>query len=120
VSIPDWPSGLPQAPLRSGYGEEPERNVAEDKPDVGAPRGRARSLIESDRVEASFLLTGAELDLFWSFYEGTLQSGVRPFRLRDARLGEMRAFTFAAPPRARARTGLHDRYELSASLRRMP
>ncbi|HXF88141.1 MAG TPA: hypothetical protein VNK48_07310 [Xanthobacteraceae bacterium] len=120
MSYPEWPAQLAAAPLREGYGEEPERNVAEWRPDVGMPRGRPRSIIESDRIEAVFLLSGAELDLFWSFYDGALQSGVLPFVFRDARSGVMRTFVFAGAPRARARSGAQDCYELAVAMRRLP
>jgi hypothetical protein len=118
MTIPDWPAALPSAPLREGYREQPERNAAEVRPEAGPPQGRARSIIDSDRIEAAFLLSGAELDLFWGFYDGTLKSGVLPFRLRDARSGAIRTFAFAAPPRARA--SVYDRYELAVALRRLP
>ncbi|HXF88301.1 MAG TPA: hypothetical protein VNK48_08115 [Xanthobacteraceae bacterium] len=120
MSDPEWPAQLPVAPLREGYGEEPERNAAEHRPGAGPPQGRARSIIDSDRIEAAFLLTGAELDLFWDFYDGALRSGTLPFRMQDARSGAPRRFAFAAPPRARARAGLQDRYELAVALRRLP
>jgi hypothetical protein len=120
MSVPEWPAALPSAPLREGYGEEPERNAAEYRPDAGPPRSRPRSIIESDRIEAAFLLTGAELDLFWNFYAGALRAGALPFLWYDARSGSLRRFAFVAPPRARARGGMHDRYELAVALRRLP
>lgn len=79
MSIPEWPSNLPQELLVAGYGEQPGRNVIKSQTDVGPAKLRRRGSCAPREIKGTIRLSPEELDTFDEFYETTLMSGVLRF-----------------------------------------
>jgi len=74
-----WPSTLPQCPIMQSFAEQRQRNVASFKPDVGPPKQRRRSTAVAVQTNVAFRMTRAQLTIFDTFYETTLEDGTLPF-----------------------------------------
>ena len=72
-----WPAGLPQKPLRDGYGEDSGLKILQSKPDKG-PAKRRFAGSRSDVLLVSYVFTAAQVDIFDDFVENALR-GVRRF-----------------------------------------
>ena len=79
MSIPDWPSNLPQEFLVDGYGEQPGMNVIKSQTDIGPAKQRRRSTCAPREIKGNILLSQDELAVFDVFYDETLLSGALRF-----------------------------------------
>jgi hypothetical protein len=95
-----WPSNVPHEPEQGGYGETIASNLASFSPDVGPPTTWRRSTIKSTKIQATILMTGAERDLFTTFFTDTLGDGALPFTWTNPAYGVSKRYTFdpGSPP----------------------
>lgn len=80
ISMPVWPSSLPW-PEQDEYGYQVENFLVQDDPMQGYPRSRNRFMSKATMFPATWILTKAERDIFWSFFRNTLLDGTMAFML---------------------------------------
>lgn len=80
VSMPVWPSSLPW-PEQDEHGYKIENLLVQDDPGQGYPKSRSRFMSKVTAFSASWILTKAERDIFWSFFRNTLLDGTMTFML---------------------------------------
>lgn len=85
MSAPNWPAGLPQYVLASGYGEGFPDNVQRSQPSIGPAKTRRRSTATPWPLSASIRLTEQQYDDFRDFVREDLADGARAFNLPKQR-----------------------------------
>jgi hypothetical protein len=119
MAMPAWPAGIPFAPDRDSWSEQPERNVITFKPEVGAPKERRRSTAVGSIANASIVLPTVDVDVFWAFYRDTLFDGIAPFTLAHPRTGLPCVWKFEGEAPTETPFGALN-WTLSFQLRRLP
>lgn len=64
-----WPYGLPQSPSRSSYTRATGNNTIRTTMEFGPAKTRRRSSAQPSILTATYLLRGAQKELFLQFYE---------------------------------------------------
>lgn len=115
-----WPSTVPQVATISGFGEKPERNVAEFSPEVGPPMTRRRSGVSTDALQFETTMTFDEWDDLHDFYRDDVKDGTLSFTRKHPRDlgGSDLTFRFISEPSFRAAGP--DFGSASISIRKMP
>jgi hypothetical protein len=114
-----WPASIAQIGLSSTFVEASDVNVAKYLPEgEGEPFYRCRSVIMSDRVKFTLLVTSDELDTFNDFYADDLIDGIKPFSFTDPRTQATVVYIFMAEPTISAVTGAL--FNLEVDLQRIP
>lgn len=80
VSMPVWPATLPW-PEQDDHGFSIDNFLVEDDPAQGYPKSRNRFMSKATMFAATWVLTKAERDIFWSFFRNTLLDGTMAFML---------------------------------------
>jgi hypothetical protein len=97
MSVPIWPSGLPNELLQRGYAQETANTVLRTNMDAGPNKVRRRYTAGIEPIKGNLLLTFAELGLLREFYDVTLQGGSLRFTGRDPITLVDCEFRFTAP-----------------------
>lgn len=98
-----WPGLLPPAPAPDGWNEQPQDNAIRFAPTVGRPISRRRSTANGVVCQADFMMTDAQLEMFWSFYFQDLHDGTLPYIWAHPKRGVSYAFNFVdEQPQARS------------------
>jgi len=92
--MPDWPEALPDFSLRQGYSEGFRQTVIRSEMSSGAVKRRKRFTASPKTLDIVVPLTGAEVNIFTSFYENELQDGSLSFTKIHPRLGTEQTFSF--------------------------
>lgn len=79
MSVPYWPSDLPQRVLREGYGEAAPDGRLFKKMDKGPSKVRRRFSSAITPVSATIVVTHDGLALFGRFWDEDLDGGALPF-----------------------------------------
>lgn len=74
-----WPSSLPQYPLRDGYNREPVSSRLSFQVDAGTPKERNRATAMPENVTERYFLTTAQKNTLETFWRTTTKRGVIPF-----------------------------------------
>lgn len=118
VSYASWPA-ISNLVRVEGYGETPEANLAEFKPEgAGQPIGKMLSNIDTELVEYNITLDFDEYETFVTWYNSTIKSGTLPFTFFNPRVKVTETYTFVEAPSFRTLT--YDLLVLSMKLRKMP
>jgi len=83
MSIPAWPTTLPQRLQRNNYGESPGENQLRSNMDAGPAKMRRRATSAPRKISGTILLSLAELAYFKTFYITTLLDGTLRFTWND-------------------------------------
>ena len=78
-----WPTALPQRPLKNSLSVAPEPNVIAFESDAGVEHTRRRATSRRKTIACAFMLTGAQRDLFTTFFEQDLADGTLTYDWRD-------------------------------------
>lgn len=73
--MPIWPSSLPLAPLRDGFGDTAPSNLLRSETDTGPAKVRRRGGAKPHSVSCTYVLTDEQADIFESFVVNTLSGG---------------------------------------------
>ena len=76
---PLWPSTLPQVALLDGYGETFPDTIYRSPMEFGPAKSRRRTSAGIRHISWPIILTSAELDILYDFYNDTLLGGNIPF-----------------------------------------
>ena len=97
MAVP-WDSGLPQVPLRTGYGQDFGnrllRSDMDQKPATVRPL-QSKAVPESNW---QFYLTKAQVAIWETFYDATLEGGALTFDLVHPIRGGLSTFRLVVPP----------------------
>lgn len=74
-----WPSNLPQRLPLAGYQESPPDTTLRTQMDAGAAKMRRRFTANVRPINATLILTDAELEILDDFYVDDLEGGTLPF-----------------------------------------
>src|SRR5207253_5489606 len=98
--MPSWPASVPVYALIDSFDAEPDRNVAENRPEIGVPSGRARSIIDTEVVSFATEMTFTQYDTLMSFFTTDLVGGVLSFTRVPPRdpTAATESFRFIQPP----------------------
>lgn len=77
----DWPTDLPQAFLRDGFGKKAADNIIRSPMAVGPAKIRRRSTAGVGEYNGSFRMTEAQLQTFEAFWVSDLKQGSLTFRI---------------------------------------
>lgn len=78
MSIPAWPTSLPQKLLAEGYGEKlDDSTVIRTKMDIGPAKVRRRSTSTVEPIKGSMWLTSAQWSTLRFFYYTTLARALK-------------------------------------------
>jgi len=83
MSIPVWPSDLPQAVLVDGFAYSQAEGRLTSRTDTGPGKARLMNSAAITPVRAQIRVTPAQLARFRRFYSEDLGQGVNPFWMRD-------------------------------------
>lgn len=100
--LPQWPDGLPSAPLRDGYSESQASAVIRTDMDAGPARVRRRTSAHVTDITARYLFNDAQMDTFMAFFNQDAGAGAVIFAMPHPRTGETVSARFRTPPQARA------------------
>jgi hypothetical protein len=93
-----WPATLPCQPLAGSLSFTPEPNVAEFKPDVGAPIRRRRYTAIRLLYQAEMKMTATEVAQLMQFFSTDCEDGALTFTMTDWRTGATETFSWISPP----------------------
>jgi len=93
-----WPEALPDFSLRQGYSEGFRQTVIRSEIKSGATKRRKRFTDSPKTLDIVIPLTGAEVNIFTSFYEEELKDGSLSFTKTHPRLGTEQTFSFKSDP----------------------
>lgn len=98
MTIPSWPSGLPNELLQRGYNQTEPDTVLRSSMDVGPDKIRRRCTATPSDLKGTLLLTETQLGTLRTFYTDTLISGSLRFEARDPVTLVLKEFRFTSPP----------------------
>lgn len=119
MTYPSWPTDLPQSPL-IGYEAGPADVRAAFTPDVGEEILRPRTTGAIHEATASFILQGAEIASFETFFATTLKQGSLRFAMREPSTDDVRIWKVAGGQTYRKRYLLSDIVSIELQLIRLP
>ena len=96
MSSATWPLGLPQKLLTNGYSRTGANNLVSTSFDSGDTQVRRKSTSAPQKIAGNVLMTSAQAEIFWTFYEDTLLSGSQRFDWNDPVTGA--AYEFLIDP----------------------
>jgi len=118
MSVPTWPTTLPQSMLMSGYGGSPGDNQLRSNMDVGPAKVRRRSTAAPRKETGNVILSRDQLATFREFYDDILLSGALRFTWHDPTDPETTVeMRFAEKPAWTAQEGF---FNVSLSLEILP
>lgn len=79
----NWPSTLPQSLLTAGLSRKHQPAKLRSKMDSGPAKQRTRFTAAVKMFDSTLILTGAQLTIFYNFYETTLGQGADSFTWKD-------------------------------------
>lgn len=94
----NWPSTLPQAIERTGYGEQLPDLAIRTPMDAGPDKVRLGAPAGIRELTCSVILTSAQLALFKTFWSDTTRDGALAFNFPHPRTGETIEVYFSEPP----------------------
>jgi hypothetical protein len=74
-----WPVDLPQVPLIDGHQETRTRNTLRSPVDQGRPKSRRRYTGKIQAFQVAIIVTAAQSQIFWDFYDDTSAEGSLAF-----------------------------------------
>lgn len=77
--MPDWPATLPQVLPVAGYSETPPDTALRTQMDAGPAKVRRRFTAQVRPINATLILTAAQVQILDDFYVTTLEGGALPF-----------------------------------------
>lgn len=83
--MPTWPASLPQSPLQQGYEEGFKNTFIRSESESGFAKRRRRFTTSPKKLNTSFLLTGAQVTTFESFFDTDLEGGALSFTFTNPR-----------------------------------
>jgi hypothetical protein len=113
-----WPLTVNNKVYESGFSVQPERNVAEFKPEVGPAKARRRTSVATDLVTYPIEIVKEEWAVLLAFYRDDLADGALPFLFVDPLTGETAAYQFVDPPKLGNPRGPY--FDVALQLRRLP
>jgi hypothetical protein len=117
----DWPSTLPEYPVRNSFTETRSPINREFAPDEGRPLVSAAGSKSYQLIGGKYIFSGTQIDDFWTFWDTTLSSGVGEFNLTHPRTASTVSVEFidvASPPSGKE-IGFNA-YEFDLSFRVIP
>lgn len=98
--MPAWPGTLPDEPLLAGYGERPPATGLRTAMDAGPAKQRNRFTAGVRRFRFTLDVTKAQVAIFDTFFNVTLEGGTLAFDWTDPRTLASVSFRFDAtkPP----------------------
>jgi hypothetical protein len=79
MAIPEWPSALPAAPLKTGYSEQYPNNLLRSSSEAGVAKVRRKGATPPFTISVTFKLSQAQRLILQSFAGETLQDGALRF-----------------------------------------
>lgn len=79
MSVPSWPSSLPQYLSSDSFTLAPQSSVVSSSMDIGPPKIRRRFTGTWSKISASLTLSADQWTVLWTFYDTTLAGGVLTF-----------------------------------------
>ena len=80
-----WPDGLPRHFNRKGYSRQPGEGRRRTATTTGPGKTRLLSRAVPHPMSGQMEMTGAQLDLFWAFFDVDLARGAKSFVFPDPR-----------------------------------
>lgn len=117
MSIPTWPTTLPQYPLVNGYTRRPISSRLDFGVDSGRPILVNRATAMPDEVNENYLLTEAQRNTLHTFWKTSLKRGVADFLKLEPETKLMKLYQMSGEP-VYTRVGLY--WEVKLSLRILP
>lgn len=74
-----WPPSLPQTPLTNGYKESMPTNIIRSETETGPAKVRKRGGSKPVTVNASYILSTEQMEVFDTFVYGSLAGGAKCF-----------------------------------------
>jgi hypothetical protein len=108
MTIPVWPSALPQNLQMNGYQEEAANLVITSQPDIGPAKIRRRSTAGVRPVKGNLTLTKTQLQTLLGFYNDDLLGGALRFSWEDPVHETSVEMRFVDPPGWTSRDGYFD------------
>lgn len=96
MSIPVWPTSLPQSPLIQGFSDNPQNSVLRSQM-TGLTKQRNRYTAVLHDVTENYWLTPTQFTTFRNFYKNTLGNGAAGFIKSDPVEGGNRQYRFTRP-----------------------
>lgn len=93
-----YPPELPQAPQRGTFNQQNQPNTIRSSVDVGEAKVRRRYTYPIKKEQWALILTPEQLDIFLSWYENDLLSGVNRFDFEDTLTGILEEYRIASMP----------------------
>lgn len=118
MTMPQWPSDLPVAPLAERYQESLADTVLRSAMEQGPAKLRQRSTAGVGLIEMSYILSGAQAAVLETFYRETLAGGAARFTLTHPRRGTTVTARFRKPPMLTPRNGTY--YQARVELEVLP
>ena len=118
MAIP-WDPGLPQVPLRTGYGQSFGNRLLRSEMDQEPAKVRPKQSRAVRRAQWSFHLTKAQVAVWEAFYDTTLAGGALPFDLAHPVRGGTATFRLVVPPEPEISVS-GDGFTLSVQVEEMP
>jgi hypothetical protein len=79
MSVPVWPAGLPQEPIKSGYSEQFPDNLLRSSSESGVAKVRRKGATPPFKITVTMLLTAGQRLMLQSFARDTLLDGALRF-----------------------------------------
>lgn len=115
---PIWPAGLPQRPQMDSYSFSPTDNAVSFQPSVGGVQRRARSLVETNDNQLTFLFDTNQLATFKHFYRTHIGMGALQFKMPDPISGQHKVFVMTG--RYTLAPVSHNWYRVSFNVQEQP
>ena len=109
-----WPADLPQGMLERGFESRLSDSLRISPVEQDGPRTSRMYTEGIDEISGRMLMTEAEYDRFFTFYDQNLRGGTRRFLMPVPLTDELGLVEFTEPP-VRVRSGIN--WEVSISLR---
>ncbi|WP_264047474.1 hypothetical protein [Methylobacterium flocculans] len=114
-----WPETLPQRYLRDRFRAKPNDGRLRTKTSTGPGKSRLRSRAVLKPMSGRLEMSGAQLDLFWAWFENDIRGGSIPFLFPDPH-GGLPILVMIGDEMPEESNTAGDRWELSLSLDRLP
>lgn len=98
MSIPLWPTTLPQKLMTDGHGQSLPDVILKTSMEAGPAKRRRRCTAGVSPVEGHQYMTSAQLDTLVTFYNTTLLGGSLRFEWVDPTFETYAEMIFAEPP----------------------
>lgn len=108
MTVPAWPTTLPDELLMRGYSQTTADLLLRSSVDAGPAKVRRRFTAGVQQVVGNLLLTGAQLAYLRTFYDTTLLGGSLRFTWIEPVTKTAKEFRFTSPIKWSSNSGYYD------------